>query len=227
MYNVDVYVENESNPIAIIKPLPLERSWMEDNIYHCTPLSIINKFGWGVSFEKDISFIWDGDKESPAEVLEGKEYCKPVRTYGTISMHTNLIFKTDENVSLLTMPVPNQISEDALCLSTAISSSFFTGSLNIVWKSIVKNKKITIPAYTNVAVLIPISLKQFNDSTMTFKKGRFPFREIHNTQDYLDEMNKYHKVNKNSHLYKKALDQNYNKIGSHEIVNFKFGVINE
>jgi Family of unknown function (DUF6065) len=226
-YNVDVYVENENNPSAIIKPLSIERSWMEPNIYHCTPLALLNKFGWGISFPEDISFIWDGDDNNPAEVIKGKEYCNPVRTYGTISMHTNYIFRTSSDVSLLTMPVPNEINKDAMCLTTGISSSFFTGSLNIVWKATSINKEILIPANTNVASIMPISLKQFDNSTLTIKKGERGFKDIHNTQKYIDEMDKIHKKNKLAGFYKKGLDENYNKIGRHEVVNFRLGVVNE
>jgi len=226
LYKIDVYTENTNRPSAIIKPLSLERDWMKDNIYHCMPLSVINKMGFGISFPKDISFIWDGNDDSPAEVLEGKEYCFPVRTYGTISMHTNFIFKTEEDVSLITMPVPNSIINDAVCLSTAISSSFFTGSLNIVWKATVANKVITIPANTDVASIMPISLKSIDNSVVVLNDKEYPFKNIHNTDSYLNKMVAFHQKRKNSKFYKKAIDENGIKIGDHELVNFKMRVIN-
>lgn len=57
-YRIEVY-KLGSGPSAKLRPLNIQREWMDSGVYHCIPISIANKIGYGVYFEEDISFRLD------------------------------------------------------------------------------------------------------------------------------------------------------------------------
>jgi hypothetical protein len=56
--NVTVYT---GGSYANIDQLPLQRDWMDltfdRHAYHCFPVSLSNRLGWGISYPEDIVFI--------------------------------------------------------------------------------------------------------------------------------------------------------------------------
>ena len=216
MINFDCY--RTDDPDTILSQLKPQRDWMESHgyAYNCPPLVLSNQLGWGISFPKDISFIWnDSEDESGIEVISGEEYCSFGRGQSIICFTTNLIFKTNSNLSLLTIPVPNQITEDSQCLTSILSSSFYTGGFQVVWKILSRNKVITIKAGTPVASIIPLSLSELNQSSITMHKVEVP--NYKHNDDYMNKM-KERDVLKNgfANWYRDGLDQNGNVIGKHE-----------
>jgi len=211
-----------------ISPLGVHRDWMKENdpAYHCFPVTLTNKFGYGISFPEDISFVWHGNSapglDGDIEVLEGKSYCEFGRGGGVIVFPTNLIFKTDKDLSILTMPVPNQFIDGAQCFTSILSSSFFTGPLSVVWKVTTPNKIIKIPANTPVASIIPISVKGVQDTKLIISNEK---AEIVHGKEYIDAMFEYGKINQRvTGWYKKGLDHLSRKIGDHEVKSLKLKV---
>lgn len=227
MVKLDAYKTN--GPEVILSPLGFEREWMQENEYSyaCLPLTSANRLGWGISFPKDVSFIWnDSNNESGIEILSGEEYCYLDRGMSAICFPINLVFKTDKNLSILTMPVPNQIIDGVQCLSSIISSSFYTAPSQVVWKVLSKNKVITIKAGTPIASIIPISLSNLDESSITIYNQEVP-NQKHN-DDYMKKMNEYSVSNdKFTNWYKNGTDQNGNIIGEHETKKIKLYVIEE
>ena len=133
MYSITAY-RNQKSKGANLKQLRMQREWMDRSTYSCYPLTQANVFGYGVYFDEDISFMWNGDNSTAAVGILGKDniWSEAGRGEGTVSFVTNLAFRSEENVSLLTMPVPNEPLEEATVLSTILSTSFFTGELSIV-----------------------------------------------------------------------------------------------
>jgi hypothetical protein len=173
--NFDVY-KVYPNQSADIQPLGVKREWMDQtsdkHAYHCFPVSLSNTLGWGISFPIDIEFIWDGISDSTdthVKVLKGKDYVSTSRANATISFNTNLVIKTEENVSMLAMPTPNWPIDGVWPFTTLISTSFFKGTFPIAWRITKANEVITIPANTPVASIIPISLSSLNNSVATVK----------------------------------------------------------
>jgi hypothetical protein len=210
-------------------PLKADRDWMKDNkaSYNCFPVTLSNKLGYAISFDQDIAFEWDGNvsKDSGIKIFDGKDYCYLGRGGGVISFPTNLIFKTSEDTSLLIMPVPNQFIDGVQCFTSILSSSFYTGALNVVWKITSKNKKIHIPAGTPLASIIPISLSKIQDTSLLIMKSE---PEIIHNEEYIDSMFKYGKINnKHTDWYKNATDHLGNKIGKHEVSTLKLKVERE
>ena len=130
MYQIKAYKVN-NNP-ANIEPLSVKREWMDQtydaHAYKCFPVSLTNQLGWGISFPEDISFIWDGISDSSKDhvkVLKGNKYVYTDRSNATISFKTGLMFKTDEDITLLQMPVPNSFIYGATPFTALISTSFY------------------------------------------------------------------------------------------------------
>jgi len=212
---------------AILSPLKPQREWIQTHpyAYNCPPLTISNELGWGISFPKDISFVLnDNGNESGIEVISGEEYCFFERGQSVICFATNLIFKTDSNFSILTMPVPNQIAEDVQCLTSITSSSFYTAGLQVVWKVLSKNKVITIKAGTPVASIIPISLSELNKSSITMHNKEVP--NLKHDEEYMKKMQEF-SLSKNgfTNWYRDGLDQYGNVLGQHETKKISLYVI--
>ena len=220
MYQVDVYMQDILKPTANLKQLSVNREWFTPATYNCYPMTFVNTIGYEVSFDKDICFVWDGNVAIPARPISGGEFIWEGRGEGTVSLTTNLIFKTDKDISFWTMPIPNHFVEEFDVLSSIISTSFWTGDITIVLK-IKKEyigKEILIPAGTPVASFLPISIAQFDGSTLNIKDARFPLPQIQNTQKYVDALHEFtNRTGGRLKLYKKGLDENGNKVGEHEI----------
>jgi hypothetical protein len=227
MYKVDAYIDNPLRKTAKLRQLGVKRDWMHPITYNCHPVTFANTLGYGVYFDEDISFVWEGDVREPAIGVIGKEYTWQARSEGTISFLTNLIFKTDKDTSLLIMPVPNQFNKEATVVTSILSTSFFTGELHIVWKIDPEyiGKEILVPAGTNVACLLPVSIKQFHNSNINMMNTTFPFAKIQDKKEYVEKMKNYFDENGSRiKMYKKAIDENENIIGEHEVDNLIMSV---
>jgi hypothetical protein len=228
MYKVTAHIFNRDH--ADLIPLSGKRDWMDNLIYpyKCFPLSTVNKFGYGVCFKNDISFIWDGTVDpdnSGVTILSGEQHCYLGRNSGTVSFSTGIMFKTDENVSLYTFPVPNKIYEDVQCLSSLLSTSFFTGVSHVVWKINTPNKVITIKAGTPVAAIIPISVSEIQGSVIEFSNEKIEdLKLIHAGESYIKKMQE---SDDKTDFYKRATDENGLTIGKHEVKNINLFVKKE
>ena len=174
MDKIEVFITKEG--LGILEPLSAKREWMdntfESHAYKCFPVSLSNQLGWGISFPEDISFIWDGISDSSPDhvkILSGQKYAYSGRANGTISFNSGLVFKTDANLSLLSMPVPNLFIDGAVPFTTIMSSSFFAGPLPVAWMITKPNEVITIKAGTPVVAILPIDLSSLNNSEMVFQ----------------------------------------------------------
>lgn len=217
MHNLNAYKGNPNISSAKIKQLDIKRDWMSLGTYHCYPLTVANTIGYGIYFDEDISFSWDGDIHNPAKAIKGGEHIWSGRPEGTVSFDTNLIFQSTGDTSLLTMPVPNQFIEGASVVGALISTSFFTGTFPVVWK-LEKAGEYFVPAGTNIACIVPISMKELNNSNINYLDEVYPSYRVHNDSEYVDAIHNH--VDQNGQqpkLYKKGIDHHGNKIGEHEI----------
>lgn len=224
MYKIDAYVNNINIPTAKIRPLPIKRDWMNPYTYNCHPIGIANTLGYGVYFDHDISFIWDGSLDNAAVGIIGKENIWVGRAEGTVSFVTNLIFKTDENTSLVTMPVPNEYLKDAHVLSTILSTSVFTGTFSIVWKLDTPNKEYFVPAGTNIACILPVSLGNMQDSEINIHNKAWPFESIQDSKEYMEYLKELNSQGIRPRMYKKAMNHKGESIGKHEVDNIVLNV---
>jgi hypothetical protein len=209
---------------ANLEPLPARREWMDEtydkHAYNCLPLSTTNRLGWGVSFPKDIKFIWDGVTDTTPDhikILEGEEFVSTQRGNATISFNTALRFRTDQNTSMLAMPVPNLFVRGAQAYTTLISTSFYFHSFPIAWRLTEPDILIDIPANTPVASVLPISVTGLQENYELCISDELP------SKNYWEEVKKYgdvieikNSIGDWSRMYREAVDYKGEKVGEHE-----------
>lgn len=223
---IDVYTGFKNKP-AIIDQLSLTRDWMDftfdRHAYHCFPMTLANRLGWGISFPEDIVIKWDGINDSTpdhVEIIKGHDYVYGGRGNRTISFSTGLVFDSEENVSLLTMPVPNQFIRGTQCITTIISTSVLVGDIPIAWMITEPHIEITIPAGTPVAAIVPISLSDIQSHELTIYSGS---PEYMKTSEWNDRMQERGRVSQEknqtgewTHFYRDATDHTGEPLGKHE-----------
>jgi len=229
MYTVHAYPIEKH--VADICPLSFKRSWMDEtyegHAYHCFPVTLANSLGWGVSFPEDISFIWDGitsPNQSHIKIVSGEKYISLDRSNATISLNTGIVFKTEKNVSLLTMGAPNEFVDGLSPFTTIISSSFFPGQMPCVFKITKPNELITIKAGTVLFSIIPISLSEMNNSNLIIEAPSSKMASLFDMNEYDKKKKEIIFSGKWTGFYRNATDHNGNKIGEHEVKKIIFNI---
>ena len=182
----------KTNPNSfIIEPLSIKRDWMDNtpdrHAYHCFPVTTANTVGWTLASPIDIKFIWNGINDTTpdtVQILSGKEYAYTGRGQSTVSFMTGLIFKSNKNISLLTIQPQNYFYEDFEIMSSVISTSFYPNELPLAIKCKIPNKEITIKAGMPIATIIPISLTELKEQHIEIKDFIF-------TEDYSQKQKSY------------------------------------
>lgn len=217
-----------------VEPLSIKRDWMENTFdahaYKCFPVGLSNQMGWGISFPEDITFIWDGISDSTPDhvtILSGEKYAYSGRANGTISFNCGLMFKTDESLSIMSMPVPNLFFDGAVPFTTLISSSFFRGEIPIAWMITKANEVITIKAGTPVIAILPINLEELNNSEINFKPMSSLPEESFNGNEYSNVVYDLNRSGTWSNFYRDAVDHLKNSIGKHQAKAIRLKVNNK
>lgn len=228
MQKIDVYKTDLS---VNLKQTRVKRDWMDEtnnaHAYHCFPVSLANSIGYEVSFPTEISFIWDGISDSSGDhvkILSGGRYASTVRGNATISFDTGLFFKTDENTTLLSMPVPNLFIDGVQCFTSLISSSFFVNALPCAWKITRANELITIPANQPIATILPIPLKQICNIEMNIYKGKQDSKLVQDNKEYGIAAEKINRSGEWTDWYRNATDHTGKSIGNHELKSIKLKI---
>lgn len=235
MHKINVY-KTRGKDSALIDQLPVKRDWMDlthdAHAYKCFPVTLSNSLGFGISFPEDISFIWDGISDSSpghVKVLSGEKYVSTGRANGTISFNTGLIFKTEKDVTMLHMPVPNMFHDGAQAFTTLISTSFFSGEIPAAWRITKPMTIITIKANTPVVAFMPISLGALQNSELIVDSiENMPVQSSlvsYNREEHIEIVNKTVAAGKWTNFYRDAVDYLGNKIGSHEVKNIRLRVV--
>ena len=218
---------------ATIEQLKVPREWMDNtsgrHAYMCFPMTLTNGFGWGISFNKDIRAIWDGIENSEGHhvtILEGEEFVYTGRAHGTLSFHTGIMIKTDEDVSMLTMPVPNQFIRGTQAFTTLMSTSFYPGEFPLAIKITEPNREIFIPAGTPIVALLPISVTGLQDDfQMEISQGNLPTEYWEELKKYGDAAEAKNSVGDWSKMYRDAINYDGSSMGKHESKNIKLKTI--
>jgi hypothetical protein len=231
MFNISV--EKTQGALFDIQPMSIKRDWMdvtsEGHAYRCFPVTQSNVIGWSLSCVEDIEFIWDGvNDQTPDRV----EIFSPAGAYtgrgqSSISLNTGLVFRTDKDVSILTINPVNYFNENFETMSNLISTSFYDNPLPLAIRAKKANEKIVIEAGTPIATIIPISLSNLNNSTI----------EIF---DYKDENGLRNSANISygeatqalissgiwTDWYRDAVNEKQESLGEHEVKVLKLNVKN-
>jgi hypothetical protein len=233
MHSIDVYKARED--AAILEPLSIKRDWMDEtadsHAYKCFPVSLTNGLGWGLSFPEDITFIWDGISDTTPDhvkVISGQKYVYTERANATLSFNTGLIFKTNSDVSMLQMPVPNLFRDGIQPFTTIVSTSFFKGELPCAIRITRPNVEITIKANTPIVSLFPISLTELNNSEMTLRpSSQIPKDFFQDGQAYSQKIAEINKEGRWSNFYRDAVNHLGMSVGKHEVKALRLKVIDK
>lgn len=213
-------------------PLSVKRDWMDNTFdkhaYRCFPVSLANTLGWTFSYPVDISFIWDGNpgsEDGHVKVLSGHEHVFTNRSNATISFNSELTFRTEENVSILMMPVPNQFIEGVQGFTTIISTSVLKPALPYAWKITKANEIITIPAGTPIVSIIPIGLTDIQNTDVVLYDENFENEYYNDISEYGRVSGEITKDGTWTNFYRDAVDHKGNQQGSHELKSLKLRVV--
>ena len=224
-----IRAEIEKDSGVKLEPLSIKRKWMDEvsnaHAYNCFPVSLTNGLGWGISFPEDIVFIWDGidtdREEGHIKIIKGNKYVNENRRSATLSLNTFTKFVTDKDITLLTMPVPNLFLDTVIPYTTLISTSFYPHPLPAALKIIKPNVAIVLPANKPILSVIPISLKNLNNTEMHIYNLENNEEYASNTKEYNDASRKMNQEGEWTNFYRNATNEKKESVGKHEIKSFK------
>jgi len=215
-----------------IQPMSIKRDWMdvtsEKHAYRCFPVTQANVVGWNLSCKEDIVFFWDGinDQTDQHVKITSPEGSYAGRGQSSISLNTSLIFRTDPDVSILTINPVNYFNEDFETMSNLISTSFYDNPLPLALKAKKANQEVVIKAGTPIATIIPISLTNLNNTTIEIVAYQDPDRKRQQANiNYGTAAQVVNSSGEWTDWYREAVDENGTSLGSHEVKTLKLDVV--
>ena len=229
MYSISV--EKAPGCIFEIAPMSIKRDWMDDtsenHAYRCFPVTQANVVGYSLSCKEDIEFIWDGVNDQTQDRVTifnpGRAYSG--RGQSSVSLDTGLIFRTTEELSILTINPVNYFSNDFETMSSMISTSFYDNPLPLAIKAKAANKRVVIKAGTPVATIIPISLTHLNNTVMTMVDYKDEDRKrVEANISYGAAAQVLNSTGEWTDWYRNAINEKQESLGSHEVKTLKLSV---
>jgi len=229
VYNITV--EKTPGCLFEISPMSIKRDWMDDtsenHAYRCFPVTQANVVGYSLSCIEDIEFEWDGiNDQTPDHVkIFNPERAYSGRGQSSISMDTGLIFRTDQDVSILAINPVNYFSDEFETMSSLISTSFYDNPFPLALKAKVANKRVVVKAGTPVATIIPLSLTALNNTVIKIIDYQDEDRKrVEANISYGEAAQKVNSGGQWTDWYRNAVNENGESLGSHEVKALKLGV---
>lgn len=148
-------VVSDSVKSVDIIPATKTRDWFVPHAYKCTPLTCANTIGWDLILNEPITVEWDGGVyKDNITIIEGSG-AKSHFGMGTFTLDPGYIWRTNENMNLMVMPVPNTDNTDIQTMSAVIETDWLSYPWFLTIRVINKGKT-TIPKGTPVARVIPV-----------------------------------------------------------------------
>lgn len=221
---LNISVEKIRNGKLNVSPMSIKRDWMdltpEKHAYRCFPVTQANMVGWYLFCEEDIKFIWNGINDTSGEnvkILQGHEFAYTGRGQSTVSFMTGLVFRTEQNVSMLTINPVNYFNEDFETMSSLISTSFYDNDYPLAIKARIPNKEIVIKAGTPIATIIPISLTALDNTCIEMYEYADPNNARQRAhQSYGEASQEVNMSGKWTDWYRDAINEKGESLGQHE-----------
>ena len=222
---INLSVEKIHDSTIAIHPMSIKREWMDNteqgHAYRCFPVSQANTVGWSLSCMEDIHFIWNGINDTTSEnvkILNEKPYLYTGRGQSTISFNTGLVFRSDKDISLLTINPVNFFDPNFETMSSLISTSFYPNPLPLAIKAKVANKEVVIKSGTVLATIIPISLTMLNNTEININE----YKDINRVREkankeYGEAALKIKQTGQWTDWYRNGVDEKEEIQGSHEV----------
>ena len=227
-----ISVEKTNGALFDIAPMSIKRDWMdatsEGHAYRCFPVTQANVVGYSLFCNEDINFFWDGiNDQTPdhLEIIKAPEGSYGGRGQSSISFNTGLIFRTEQNVSMLTINPVNYFINDFETMSNIVSTSFYDNPLPLAIKAKSPNKNVIIKAGTPLATLIPISLSTLNNTSIEIVDYKDEDRKrIDANISYGDASQVINSSGKWTDWYRDAVNEKGETLGEHEVKVLKLSV---
>jgi len=154
---IQIYpVVSDSIKSVDIVPATKTRDWFIPHAYKCTPLTCANTVGWDLVLNETVVVEWDGGVyHDNLKVIKGAG-AKSHFGMGTFTLDPGYIWRTDENINLMVMPVPNSDNTDIQTMSAIIETDWLSYPWFLTIR-VVNKGKTTIPKGTQLARIIPIN----------------------------------------------------------------------
>lgn len=229
---IDISVEKLNGCQFDIQPMSIKRDWMdntsEKHAYRCFPVTQANVVGWSLSCKEDIIFTWDGinDQTDQHVKIKSPDNSYSGRGQSSISLNTSLVFRTDPDVSILTINPVNYFNDEFETMSNLISTSFYDNPIPLALKAKKANQETIIKAGTPVATIIPISLTALNNTVINIVAYKDPdrIREKANIS-YGEAAQVLNYSGQWTDWYREAVDETGKSVGQHEVKTLKLSVI--
>ncbi len=229
---INISVEKMKGNPFVISPMSIKRDWMdatsENHAYRCFPVTQANVIGWYLSCKEDIVFTWDGinDQTDQHVKIKSPDNSYSGRGQSSISLNTSLVFRTDPDVSILTINPVNYFNDNFETMSNLISTSFYDNPLPLALKAKKANQETIIKAGTPVATIIPISLTALNNTAINIVAYKDPdrLREKANIS-YGEAAQALNSSGQWTDWYREAVDENEKSVGQHEVKALKLLVV--
>jgi len=221
---INISVEKIQGCLFDIQPMSIKRDWMdvtsEKHAYRCFPVTQANVVGWNLSCTQDIVFTWDGlnDQTDQHVLIDSPKDAYAGRGQSSVSLNTSLVFRTDPDVSILTINPVNYFNEDFETMSNLISTSFYDNPLPLAIKAKKANIKTIIKAGTPIATIIPISLTNLNNTVIEIVEYKDNDRvRVDANISYGEAAQAVNSSGQWTDWYRDAVNENGESLGSHEV----------
>lgn len=220
---IEISVEKTNGSIFEISQMSVKRNWMDEtserHAYRCFPVTQANVVGWSLSCTEDIVFTWDGVNDQTPDHIK---ITSPIDAYAgrgqsSVSFSTGLIFRTTNDMSLLTINPVNYFNDDFETMSNFISTSFYDSPLPLAIRAKKFNAETKIIAGTPIATIIPISLSELNHSSINIVKYSDPKKlRQEATTSYGNAAQSINGSGKFTDWYRDAVNEKNEPLGAHE-----------
>lgn len=196
---IEIFTHHRNSPSLMnIKPSSVKRNWMDDtegNAYRCLPLNIANQYGWVCHNIKTFTATWDGGthKNSLTITQENGEPTQIAESHfghGIITILTDFLIKTPENVSIYIRGVSNHNYENVYPLDGIVESDWLPFTFTMNYKFI-NPGSITFKKGDPLFMFFPIDRTYIENFDIVQKP-------IFSNKELMDKLNKYGKARNNA-----------------------------
>jgi hypothetical protein len=215
-----------------LQPMSIKRDWMDEtsegHAYRCFPVTQANVIGWNLSCIEDIEFVWDGINDQTQDhikIISGPPGAYAGRGQSSISFNTDLVFRTEENVSLFAINPVNYFSDNFETISSLMTTSFYDNPIPLAIKAKKANEKVVIKAGTPIATIIPISLSNLNNTVIKIVDHKDENNKRRDANiSYGDAAQVINSSGQWTDWYRDAVNEKGETLGKHEVKVLKLGV---
>jgi hypothetical protein len=149
----------------ILKKSQKKREWFTPHFYRCLPLTIGNQYGFTISSEFDIQFVWNGgDRQEDIRFTFFEDLENPVKYpsvdshfgSGIITVSPPFTLRTPPGVNLMTINPPNTILHNITVMTGVVEADNLRRNFTFNLKIQIPNIEVFIPKGTPLAGFIPI-----------------------------------------------------------------------